>query len=79
MDGRSSRVSLARSGKTPRERSLGSTNHPSIFSRGERYVLIWRHQGRQYKRTFPTLDQALAASGFGPIGVPPWVWWEADR
>ena len=40
---------------------LNRTAYPGIYRRGERYVVIWRHQGRQHKKTYPSLAEALAA------------------
>ena len=25
------------------------TRHPGIYKRGSRYVVVWRHRGRQHK------------------------------
>lgn len=40
---------------------LHRTEHPGIYRRGERFVVVWRHRGRQYKKTYATLKEALAA------------------
>ena len=34
--------------KGPDRRRLHRTEHPGIYERGGKYVLIWRHQGRQH-------------------------------
>lgn len=48
------------SARSADRRRLHRTQHPGIYTRGASYVLIWRHQGRQHKRAFGSLDEALA-------------------
>lgn len=35
-----------------------ATNHPGIYRRGSRYVVVWRHRGQQRKRSLRTLTEA---------------------
>ncbi|MEK6327619.1 MAG: site-specific integrase [Actinomycetota bacterium] len=37
------------------------TRHPGIYRRGSRYVIVWRHKGRQHKEFFATLAEAREA------------------
>jgi integrase len=37
---------------------LERTRHPGIYRRGSRWVVLYRFEGRQHKRSFRTLDQA---------------------
>jgi integrase len=37
------------------------TRHPGIYKRGGRYVVVWRHRGRQHKSFHRTLDEARQA------------------
>lgn len=39
------------------------TNHPGIYSRGKKFVIVWTHDGRQHKESFRTLQEAKAAQG----------------
>jgi hypothetical protein len=39
------------------------TRHPGIYRRGGRYVVVWRHRGRQHKSFHRTMAQALEAQG----------------
>jgi integrase len=39
------------------------TRHPGIYKRGSRYVVVWRHRGRQHKSFHRTLDEAREAKG----------------
>jgi integrase len=39
------------------------TRYPGIFKRGSRYVVTWRHRGRQHKESFRTLAEAREAQG----------------
>jgi integrase len=32
--------------------------HPGIYRKGARYIVVWRHRGRQHKRSFRTLTEA---------------------
>jgi integrase len=40
------------------ERRLERTRHPGIYKRGSRYVVVWKHRGRQHKEYFRTLAEA---------------------
>ena len=42
---------------------LEKTRHPGIYRRGGRYVVVWRHRGRQHKSFHRTLDEAREAKG----------------
>lgn len=48
-----------RSGAPTMER----TRYPGIFKRGSRYVVVWRHRGKQHKEFFRTLAEAREAKG----------------
>lgn len=39
------------------------TRTPGIFKRGNRYVVVWRHRGRQHKKYFATMAEARKAKG----------------
>lgn len=39
------------------------TQHPGIYKRGSRYVVVWRHRGQQHKEFFRTLAEAREAKG----------------
>lgn len=39
------------------------TRHPGIYKRGSRYVVVWRHRGRQHKSFHRTLAEAREAQG----------------
>jgi integrase len=42
---------------------LVKTSTPGIFKRGSRYVVIWRHRGKQHKSFHRTLAEAREAKG----------------
>ncbi|HMS72297.1 MAG TPA: hypothetical protein PKB03_04620, partial [Baekduia sp.] len=37
------------------------TRYPGVYRRGSKYVVTWRHRGRQHKQTYPTLAAARDA------------------
>src|SRR5690348_2389297 len=39
-------------------RRLEPTGHPGIYRKQNRFVVVWRHRGRQRKRSFRTLTEA---------------------
>jgi integrase len=39
------------------------TKYPGIYRRGSRYVIVWRHRGKQHKESFRTLAEAREAQG----------------
>jgi integrase len=39
------------------------TRHPGIYRRGNRYVVVWRHRGKQYKSFHATYAEAREAKG----------------
>ena len=39
-------------------RLIRVAGHPGIFRKGSRYVVVWRHRGRQHKRSCRTLTEA---------------------
>jgi integrase len=39
------------------------TATPGIYKRGDRYVVVWRHRGKQHKKFFKTLAEAREAKG----------------
>src|SRR5215203_2102896 len=39
------------------------TRHTGIYKRGSRYVVVWRHRGRQYKSFHRTIEEAREAKG----------------
>lgn len=39
-------------------RKVSVANHPGIFRKGDRYLVQWRHNGRQRARSFRTLSEA---------------------
>lgn len=39
-------------------RMIPVAGHPGIYTKGTRYVVVWRHRGRQRKRSFRTLSEA---------------------
>jgi len=43
--------------------AMERTRHPGIYRRGGRYVVTWRHRGRQHKSSHRTLAEALEAKG----------------
>ncbi len=42
---------------------LEKTRHPGIYRRGGRYVVVWRHRGKQHKSFHRTLAEAREAKG----------------
>ena len=42
---------------------LVKTKTPGIYKRGSRYVVVWRHRGKQYKSFHRTLAEAREAKG----------------
>jgi integrase len=42
---------------------MEKTRHPGIYKRGGRYVVVWRHRGRQHKSFHRTLAEAREAKG----------------
>jgi integrase len=42
---------------------MEQTRYPGIYKRGGRYVVVWRHRGRQHKEFFRTLAEAREAKG----------------
>jgi integrase len=47
-------------GTTPK---MERTRTPGVYKRGDRYVVVWRHRGRQHKEFFATLTEAREAKG----------------
>lgn len=47
---------------------MEKTRHPGIYRRGGRYVVIWRHKGRQHKAAYRTLAEAREAKGHRDAG-----------
>jgi integrase len=43
--------------------AMERTRHPGIYKRGSRYVVVWRHRGKQHKEFFRTLAEAREAKG----------------
>jgi integrase len=39
------------------------TQTPGVYKRGDRYVVVWRHRGKQHKEFFATLAEAREAKG----------------
>jgi hypothetical protein len=39
------------------------TRTPGIYRRGSRYVIVWRHRGKQHKQFFATMAEAREAKG----------------
>jgi integrase len=50
---------------TPR---MQRTRHPGVFKRGNRYVIVWRHRGRQHKSFHRTLAEAREAKSSREAG-----------
>ena len=48
--------------------SLTRTSTPGIYRRGSRYVVVWRHRGRQHKSFHRTLAEAREAKGARQAG-----------
>jgi integrase len=44
-------------------RKLIPTPEPGVYVRGSRYCVVWRHRGKQHKRSFRTYGEARAAKG----------------
>jgi hypothetical protein len=42
---------------------MEKTRHPGIYKRGSRYVVVWRHRGRQHKSFHRTLAEAREGQG----------------
>ncbi len=42
---------------------MEKTRHAGIYKRGSRYVVVWKHNGRQHKQSFRTLSEAREAQG----------------
>lgn len=40
---------------------MQKTRHPGVYRRGSRYVIVWRHRGKQHKESFRTLAEAREA------------------
>jgi integrase len=40
---------------------MTKTRTPGVYKRGDRYVVVWRHKGRQHKAFFRTYEQAREA------------------
>ena len=47
---------------------MQTTATPGIFKRGNRYVVVWRHKGRQHKSFHRTLAEAREAKGSRQAG-----------
>lgn len=43
--------------------AMERTRHPGIYRRGSRYVVVWRHRGKQHKSFHRTLAEAREAQG----------------
>ena len=43
--------------------NMERTRHPGIYKRGSKYVITWRHHGKQHKQSFRTLEEARAEKG----------------
>src|SRR3954452_19317239 len=43
--------------------TMEKTRTPGIYKRGSRYVVVWRHRGRQHKSFHRTLEEAREAKG----------------
>jgi integrase len=54
--------------KPANDRRLHRTRHPGIYRRGDRYVVVWRHRGRQTKSFHRTLVEAREAKGRAATG-----------
>lgn len=42
---------------------MKKTRYPGIYTRGSRYVIVWRYRGKQHKESFRTLADAREAQG----------------
>ncbi len=49
--------------KPRRAPRMGRTRYPGIYKRGGRYVVVWRHKGKQHKSFHRTLAEAREAKG----------------
>lgn len=60
-------------------RRLEPTGHAGVYRKQNRYVVVWRHRGRQRKRSFRTLTEArrfkaqTAVGGTAPTSREPFV------
>lgn len=43
--------------------TMERTRTPGIYKRGSRYVVVWRHRGKQHKSFHPTYEEAREAKG----------------
>lgn len=43
---------------SPEHRKMLPTKTPGVFAKGNRHVVVWRHRGRQRKRSFRTYTEA---------------------
>src|SRR5919198_4666235 len=57
------RWSLMQSNDRREAPRMERTRHPGIYRRGGRYVVVWRHRGRQHKSFHRTMAEALEAQG----------------
>jgi integrase len=39
------------------------TRYPGVYKRGSRFVVVWKHRGKQHKESFRTLAEAREAKG----------------
>lgn len=51
------------------ERRLVKTKTPGIYTRGDRYIVVWKHRGVQHKEYFATLAEAREAKGQRQAGI----------
>lgn len=49
-------------------RRMVKTKTPGVYRRGERYVVVWKHKGRQHKEYFRTYSEAREAKGLRQSG-----------
>ena len=42
---------------------LVKTKTPGVYKRGDRYVVVWRHRGKQHKAFYATYAEAREAKG----------------
>jgi hypothetical protein len=47
---------------------MEKTRHRGIYRRGGRYVVVWRHRGKQHKSFHRTLEEAREAKGLRDAG-----------
>jgi integrase len=57
------RFNAASSGQRLMPAKMQRTRYPGIFKRGSRYVVVWRHRGRQHKESFRTIADARESQG----------------